>query len=217
MRIGRIPSHRYSICYNRLPPLFQCILHHTSIMRIIQCYHCLNTCISQILQLLIIRTIHVGFIRTQPGCSPSYLQYILQIFILRCHKTGFSYKRISRISAIQILNDKRFIFRLNPYIHISPSTPPQISILPVIPTVTYYFILVTYKHFSIQLIPVVFSTCSGIRIIGLRVTQTNFRPSSPAKKHRQITGSQLSLIQYQMNFAICRNSKCLFLRWEFSG
>src|SRR5689334_24785320 len=98
--------------------------------------------VSYILQLLVVRTVEVRFIRTQPRRAPRNVPYFFQLWHLR-FKRCLQFKWISRELSIEILQGKRFTCSLNGELYIPVCSKPQGSELTVNAAVRKKCIMIT--------------------------------------------------------------------------
>src|SRR5260221_10514175 len=74
-------------------------------------YHSLYAGIANVLQLLVIRTVRISFPGVKSRCTPANIQYLLYFNVIGV-KYRCPFKRITRESAIKIIDNQRLIFGL---------------------------------------------------------------------------------------------------------
>ncbi len=120
----RIPAQRISIRLPRLVPEIERIFGLPLIPAVVIGDHDLDPGIADVLQPFVIRTVHVGVHRTQPGGSPADVHDPVKLLNVR-FKGCVHLKRVPCKGPVEIIDDQGRILRLDAQFHIPVGPPAQ--------------------------------------------------------------------------------------------
>ena len=158
MQVCRVATLRNPLCYAGVVHQRQAITGQSVIPGIIIRHQHLYPGVANILQLFIVRAIHVCFMRTKPGSTPADVKYLINFRIMK-FEFGVLHKGITREGAIDIFNHQWLSFRfyLEPYVSIC--SPPEGRVFLVGGSIGDYTVCFANKSLSIEFIAISFGQC----------------------------------------------------------
>ena len=171
------------------------VLYQTVVLAVEKGNQRLDAGIAQILQALIIRTVHVGFRGTEPSRAPADVQDVLQFLPVRV-QAGVPRERIAGESAGNPVHGQGFIPSFHHQPHIAESAPGKGGELLVLRTVGNEDILPADEHLPFRLVAVALADDRGdphkIPVFLRDIGQFLFRRHLPRFGGRDIQGLRVA-------------------------
>ena len=158
------------------------VLHQTVVRRVVQGNEGLDPRVAEVLELLVVRAVHIGFPCAQAGGTPADFQHLLQ-FRVPGIQLGGQFKGIAGESTGQAAHRQRLIGRLHQQPDIAERAPAE-SGPRVFPSVRKENILPADEYFPINLVPVALArTVREIEGFGITDTDLGAFPAAEEQTH----------------------------------
>ena len=178
--------------------------HQARIAGGVERYQGLHARIAHVLQLLVVRAVHVGFVGAKPCRAPAHVEDPLQFRRTRV-EARLALERISGVDAAQVFDDQRLVLGFDCQLHVAVLAPPQRPVQAVRAALGHEQVAITEEPLAFDFVAVALVVRTSGREHCLGVAHRDPRPLAAADHEFRVGRGEVVPVEQQAGFGVRRN------------